>query len=368
MNDIITQGNVSAIIASTPTAYEENRTSMQRCCEYGSRLLQTIQQRGMDDELDAEAAKYLERSRKTSEKMFERRSAVTRLFDDIRKEFTALESAIDPTKAGTIPNAIKGMRNEYAKEKYRMQEEENARRRREAERKNAIEAKRMEIVRSISEQFSKCHISLKNWFDGIVNDSMSGAENKIARIESFESLNARFNPVLDVQPSDMVDAYMMKRLYHDVCDSVLAKYREEMVLIAEQMKTSYLNVLRSNAPQEVKEQHTDSVAAETMGRVQEIAAKEEEKSELLTAFISSQSKEESAKNSAKISYSIELIDAKGILPIISEWWTREGFTLSVEELCKIFKKQINYMERLAKKEGFKIDDPNVVYHEEVKAK
>lgn len=49
-------------------------------------------------ELDKEAALFIEKARKTVKKMNEKRSPVTKLFDDIRREFTVIENAIDPPK------------------------------------------------------------------------------------------------------------------------------------------------------------------------------------------------------------------------------------------------------------------------------
>lgn len=366
MNDIITQGNVATIIAAAPTALEDNRTSMQRCSEYGSNLVKTIQQTGMSKEMDEMCAKYVERSRKTVDKMRERRSEVTRLFDSIRGEFTALENAIDPGKAGTIPNVVKRYRDEFAAEEHRRMAEAAAQRRMEAERKNAIEAKRMEIVNSISEQFKRCHAMLKQFFENIANDSRFAAADKLSRIEQFESLEAKFNPVLDVQPDVYVDMDTLKRIYGEVCSTMLVKYREEIVLVAEELKSRYVSALRNASEAQKTTQVSVSDASAT--RVAEIEQAEKQKSEVLSAFISAQAGDEQAKANTKVSYRIELLDQKGILPIISEWWTREGVNLPVEEIMKLFRKQLTFMERLAKKEGYKVNDPNVVYNEEVKAR
>ena len=77
----------------------------------------------MTDELDKTAATYLERTRRTVKAMTELRSPVTKLFDQVRKEFTTLENDIDPTKAGTVPYQLQQLRNMYAAKK-RAEEEE----------------------------------------------------------------------------------------------------------------------------------------------------------------------------------------------------------------------------------------------------
>ena len=60
----------------------------------------------------------------------------------------------------------------------------------------------------------------------------------------------------------------------------------------------------------------------------------------------------------------------GILAIVSMWWSKEGQFLPVEELSKIFKKQIAFCEKVANDKNTPefIQSPFVRYEEEVKAK
>ena len=69
----------------------------------------------------------------------------------------------------------------------------------------------------------------------------------------------------------------------------------------------------------------------------------------------------------KVAQKIVLLNAEGIMPIISMWWTKEGCHLPTEELAKMFKKQITFCEKLAK-EGVYIQDESVEYVEAIKAK
>ena len=70
----------------------------------------------------------------------------------------------------------------------------------------------------------------------------------------------------------------------------------------------------------------------------------------------------------KVSKKIELLNTEGILPIISMWWRLEGCKLSVEELSKMFKKQITFCEKVANKDGEFIEDESVNYIDDIKAK
>ncbi|MBO7234355.1 MAG: hypothetical protein J6V13_05165, partial [Paludibacteraceae bacterium] len=115
---IVRQENIQTIVSATPQSYQDNKLSREKCIEAGQAILEAIQaQGGMTDELDQQAAQYIEKARKTVKKMNERRSPVTKLFDDIRKEFTVMENAIDPTKADTIPYKLQQFRNQYAAKK-----------------------------------------------------------------------------------------------------------------------------------------------------------------------------------------------------------------------------------------------------------
>lgn len=70
----------------------------------------------------------------------------------------------------------------------------------------------------------------------------------------------------------------------------------------------------------------------------------------------------------KVTKKINLLNPEGIMPVIALWWSKEGCTLSVEELSKMFKKQITFCEKLANKEDIFVNDESVEYVDEVKAK
>lgn len=70
----------------------------------------------------------------------------------------------------------------------------------------------------------------------------------------------------------------------------------------------------------------------------------------------------------KVTQKIELLNPEGIMPILSMWWSKEGCTLSVEELSKLFKKQITFCEKLANKDNVYIENESVQYIDDVKAK
>ena len=67
---------------------------------------------------------------------------------------------------------------------------------------------------------------------------------------------------------------------------------------------------------------------------------------------------------------IHFHDAQGVLAAVSMWWSKEGQFMSVEDLAKIFKKQITFCEKVANDKDHPefISSTSVSYDEEVKAK
>lgn len=70
---------------------------------------------------------------------------------------------------------------------------------------------------------------------------------------------------------------------------------------------------------------------------------------------------------AKVSKKIMVNDPSAFLGIVSLWWQREGCNLSVDELAKIFKKQVTFCEKLATKEDIYVENPGLEYYDDVKA-
>lgn len=161
---IIKQENIQTIVSAAPQSYNDNKLSCERCISAGQSILNAITTNGgMTDELDKEAALFIEKARKTVKKMNEKRSPVTKLFDDIRREFTVIENAIDPTKVDTIPYKLQQYRNQYAAKK---RAEEEKRRQEEYKRQQAEQARvklRQDIEGDFKAQF-QTHLNQSiNW-------------------------------------------------------------------------------------------------------------------------------------------------------------------------------------------------------------
>ncbi|MEB3372979.1 hypothetical protein SFC43_04785 [Bacteroides sp. CR5/BHMF/2] len=88
----------------------------------------------------------------------------------------------------------------------------------------------------------------------------------------------------------------------------------------------------------------------------------------MNGLFSEQASMQNYQPKVKVTQKIELLNSEGIMPILSMWWSKEGCTLSVEELSKLFKKQITFCEKLANKDSVYIENESVQYIDDVKAK
>lgn len=391
---IVKQENIQTIVSAAPQSYQDNKLSREKCIQAGQAILDAIKAQGMTDELDQQAAQFIEKARKTVKKMNERRSPVTKLFDDIRKEFTALENAIDPIKSDTIPYQLQQFRNQFAAKK-RAEEEE--RRRREYERQQA-EAARTKMKQDIEEDF-------KQQFQSLVNRDCN-ALSTIDSVVSLDNYDASFKQVKEFStelPADFLyNLHTLIRIPAGITVDELRKVEiETKERLGKQFKEQYEFEVDSTKQYIIdrlpsKKANLERMAqasAEEAARIKaEMEARQRKEAEEQEA--ERRRKEEEEKQKAemtrqqsemeslfgqqavvssgyqpkvKVAQKINLLNPEGIMAVLSMWWLNEGRTLSVEELSKMFKKQITFCEKLAK-EGTFIADESVEYVEDVKAK
>lgn len=392
---IVRQENIQTIVSAAPQSYQDNKISREKCIAAGQAILEAIQaQGGMTDELDQQAAQYIEKARKTVKKMNERRSPVTKLFDDIRKEFTVMENAIDPTKADTIPYKLQQFRNQFAAKK-RAEEEE--RRRKEYERQQA-EAARNKMKQDIEEDFKQQFqsyldekllalyaidnaVTLGNYKESFkqvadypteLSDSfffrlqttvripagISITELREAEEEAKERLEAKFKKeyseeigdarqhVLDRLPSKKTNLERMAQASAD-----------EAALIKAEMEARQRKEAEEQEAERRRKEEEEKQKAEMARQQSEMESLFDQRSIVSSGY----------QPTVKVAQKINLLNPEGIMPILSMWWSKEGCHLTVDELTKMFKKQITFCEKLAK-EGTYISDESVEYVEAVKAK
>lgn len=390
---IIKQENIQTIVSAAPQFYQDNQISRERCITAGQTILAAIQQGGMTDDLDQKAAEFIEKARKTVNKMNERRSPVTRLFDSIKSEFTKMENDINPNKADTIPYKLQQLRNQYAAKK-RAEEEE--RRRREAERQQAEQA-RAKMKQDIEDDFkAQFYARLNQANNGLTAiDNCVTLENydvsvKAIRdvqttlpVDFFENLHTTMRipvgvTIEEIQNAEKETKERLMEFFTGTYEYQIQVARDYILDRLPSKKANLERIAQASAEEAARlkaemeaRQRREAELQETERRRKE--EEEQQKAELarqqveIGGLFNSQAAVQDYQPKTKVSKKIEVLNPEGIMPILIMWWNKEGSKMSVEELTKIFKKQITFCEKLAK-EGTLIQDESVCYVDEVKAK
>ena len=391
---IIKQENIQTIVSAAPQAYTDNKLSSDNCNRAGQSILDAILAQGMTDELDQQASQYIEKVRRTLKKMNERRTPVTQLFDTIRKEFTAMENGIDPTKTGTIPYQLQQQRNQYAAKK-RAEEEERLRK--EYERQQAEQARarlKQEIEEDYKAQLQQLINKACNALAAIDNAvTLDNYEESYKQIKDYSTelpadyLNnlaifVRIPAGISVEELRKVEIETKERLakqFENQYDFEVDSTKQYIIDRLPSKKANLQRMAQASAEESARikaemeaRQRKEAEAQEAERRRKEEEEKQQaelarQQTELQSLFGQQAIVSSGYQPKIKVAQKINLLNPEGIMPIISMWWAKEGCHLSVEELTKMFKKQITFCEKLAT-EGTFIEDENVEYVEDVKAK
>jgi len=392
---IIKQENIQTIVSAAPQSYNDNKLSCERCISAGQSILNAITTNGgMTDELDKEAALFIEKARKTVKKMNEKRSPVTKLFDDIRREFTVIENAIDPTKADTIPYKLQQYRNQYAAKK---RAEEEKRRQEEYKRQQAEQARvklRQDIEGDFKTQFQTYLNQSINWLT--TKDSSVTLENYNIVYSDVKNFSAslpadwlqnlhtliRIPGNVSVDELRQIETDTKERLGKQFTEQYTAEIQDNKDFILDRLPSKKANLERiaqadaadaARAKAEMEERQRKE-AEEREAERKRKEEEEKQKAEMarqqaeMSGLFAEQASMQNYQPKVKVTQKIELLNPEGIMPILSMWWSKEGCTLSVEELSKLFKKQITFCEKLANKDSVYIENESVQYIDDVKAK
>ena len=396
---IFSQQNVGTIAQLTPQAYQENNVSHDRCLQFGQELLNRVSAEGMSDALDQEIAVFIERAKKTLKKMNGKRAPVTQLFDSIRTAYTTLENDIDPAKRGTTPAQLQECRNRYAAQK------------REQEQRRREEAAKAQRVNQEREQYaSGCADLLRQMVNARLNDrlalirkilaetTLSNYDLSLQRLQvistdiDMQNVAFQLNQAAVALPLNSLDITEREEIRARVCrehgDSLAQSFRTACLAERDQAvsmmpsKRAELQRMAAATQEEaerIKRQMEERERAEAAQRERERAEREAkekaaaelaaQKQEMNNLFGASQL-QAAVQTKAKVKKVIEVLDAEGFMPVIGMWWAQHGSTLSVEELTKIFSKQLNYCNKLAndRENPVFIQSEHIRYIDEVKAK
>ena len=393
---LVKQENIQAIVQSAPKAYETGKISHDKCLEFGNALLKKIEENGgLNDELDAQVADYLVRVGTTLKKINDTRTPVTRLFDDIKKVFTALENDIDKTKIGTLPFRLQALRNAYAKQKFeeaeKKRKEEEARQRAIAVKNQYIQDVKNDYRRLISEAISNSCKTLMDLDNNVTLENYQKTYDFVddfqieLPLEWYKELKHTIgipNIPISIDELRQIEIDVKNELYKEFSEQYLYEIESTKVYVLERLPSKKMNLekmAKADAEEaaRMKEAMEANKAKEAARMEQERKARELEQqqkaeaaqqaNEMNSLFAMAEAAQPVAKTSVKVTKKIEIVNANGIVPIINMWFAREGVNLELEELCKIFKKQITFCEKLAKEDVF-IEDKNIRYVDDVKAK
>jgi len=387
---IIQKESIELIMQNAPVAYSENKVSHDRCIKFGQNLLATIKQQGMTDDIDQQAAKYINMSKATIKKMNEKRSPVTKIFDEIRARFTAYENEIDPTRKDTVPYQVQMLRDQYAAEK---RAEEERKRQEIILRQQADTARnqyRADIEKEFREQFAReTNIRLNSLMQLYAAVTLENYEEKLAEIRGISTdVNPSFASAVMLPVN--VPAEALTEIRTQTIERLSPMLIQQSRETVEDTKQRYLDMLPSKKTELERAAKSNAEEAERIR--QQMAAREAEEAARREA--ERKQREEQERQSAEMKKQAEAMDGlfaraeasvqgytpkasvkKRLVPlnieafpeIISMWWTKEGQHLTVEELSKMFKKQITFCEKCAK-EGELIRSEHIAYEDEVKAK
>lgn len=391
---IIKPENIQTIVQAAPQSYNDNKLSHDRCVTFGQNILNVIRQQGMNDELDQQAALFIDKARRTVKTMNERRSPVTKLFDEVRSAFTTMENAIDPSKSGTIAYELQQYRNQYAAKK---REEEEKRYREEMARRQAEEARhrfRQEVEDDFKRQFQDTVNATTNILTRIDNNIT--LENFEQSVKAVRDIQTELSPEwianlkscvripsgMDISTVQAVESETKQRLSKQFYEQYAFEVGSTVNYIIDRLPSKKANlekIAQANAEEAARlktemEARQKAEAARIEAERAAREAEEKRKAEMerstaeMTSLFDAQATTSTYQPKTKVTKKINLLNPEGIMPVISLWWSKEGCTLSVEELSKMFKKQITFCEKLANKDELFIQNESVEYVDEVKVK
>lgn len=376
-------------------SHQKNISSHDACLARGRELLARIQSEGMSDALDKDLEEYIRLVKITLKKMNTRRTPVTQMFDLVRKAYTSLENEVDPGKNGTVPYQVQAHRNAYAKKKH----EEEERRRREEEarmaKENAKTRYRADVEDDYVRQFNALvnksineltdmdkQISLDNYeiiFDGIKNYNCELPANWCQSVVSGAHRPAELSP----EECRAIQANVMAGLVSRFTEQFpfeVAGTRDDILDRMPSKKRELDRIARASAEEAAK------IKAQMEAKEREEAARKEaerlerEKEQAAAAKLSSEKQEMDGlfgmpvatpttyQPKTQVKKKVVVETADDIMAIVAFWWSQYGCTLSVEELSKEFKKQINFANTAANSKDNPMFITNVRYEDEVKAK
>lgn len=389
---IIREDSIRMIVGSAPVAYTENKNSHDRCLEYGTRLLDELRQHECNEELDRKAAQYIEKARKTARLMNERRSPVTKLFDEMRSVFTAMENDVDPSRSGSVPYLVQMVRNQYAAKKRN----EELERQRVAMMKQKEEQDRRKFTDDCEAdymQMMRCDLDsaidgLQYLFSSVTLENYDERFSEISNVCTILMADVQTIPsrvpcptCIDAREADFIRLQARKRMveqFRPVFEASVSEEKRRILELMPSKKQELENAAKASAEEaEAIRRRMEARDAEEKARMEAERRERDEKARIEAELKESKAQAESLfqqqasveayQPRTSVKKRLVPLNAEAFLEIFQLWWIREGHLMSVEELAKTMKKQLTACEKYAK-EGTFIESEHISYEDEVKAK
>ncbi len=393
-NQLLLSDNIAKISEKTKGVLLSNQTSVKNAVDFGQSLLDTIEAEGMNDELDKQCNDYLVKVKKTLSKIQTDRKPITQLFDQIKKNFTLIESKLDPKKSESIYFKVQTKRNEFAKKKAAEEEE----RRKQANRKLNIQKEQIEIKSSLKQKIFdafnglvmsykrsmlKCfeEMSIESFVDdcskisdwptefnySLIKNARLKANpiylsedegNEIleaVKLELLKELDAKFQNAIEDYKQDLLDKAPSKK---KELEQLLKANEEEKAELEKKARERKIEEMKRMAEEEEKKKQEDTNKVEA------------EKNAATTNALFDNELEVSdlGKGNARQSYRIEILNPVGWQLIFQFWFQKEGASTPLDKFPgKKLESLKTYCERYAHNHDELIDSQYIRYVETFKA-
>jgi peptidoglycan hydrolase CwlO-like protein len=372
-----------------PVLFSNGKKRVAKANEVGEKILQKMKA-GMDQELVEQGKDFLKKISKTVQKLKEDRSPLTRLMDDYKRRFTALEAQLDKKKEDTIAFKIEHELTTYANMLFEKQQREAD----EAQKKREKEEEKIHIA-------SQIEASLGQYFQDYISQVKTDMVNlfESATLESFDGIKKG----IELQSTTYPESH-----YEQFTTNISAKYlsREEKIKIkadviegkyagyAKAFKDEiqvYKDELIARLPSKKKEleaiEKADAskkkeleAAAEKRKEEEEKKRKEEDEkrkaAEAAAAEAKAQQKqmemafeaEATEKKVERAGFKITVKNPKGYAPIMSLWFEKQASEMAMDAIERMtIARMVKFAEKHAHENDELINSPFIDYKEVVKA-
>ena len=386
-NQLAVIENISDIKSLTINAITSNQERAEKALSFGTKLFETASLQ-MNEEMDANIKKYIDKVSLTLKAMNDSRKPATQLFDKIKKGFTTLENAISVKESTSVVYKLQELRNNYAAEKLRKAEEERQRQAREQLRLATIDNYKNNYKEAIHSAANRAiEATVKQINEIFSSITLENITEKEKALRLCYDLSFNIKSVIPPARPDILDLPTIENTAKAASDenlpSAVEQYASEIkdllddLIIKIPSKKQELEKIEKQSEEEAKKAKEELARrdAEEAARKEIERKAEEEKKKQADALAANKTNLNSLFDAsavtpvtnAKVTKKIEIVDSKGFLNIIQLWWMGEGINMSIEELTKKLKFAVTYAEKQANKDNL-IESPYINYVDDVKAK